>query len=50
MIIVAWVAAFVHSLRQYFKTAGDESADYAAKVTAEAKVSDVDDDKAPASA
>lgn len=50
VIVVAWVAAFVHSLRQYFKDREHESADYAAKVTAEAKVSDVDDDKAPASA
>ncbi|ANW65015.1 permease [Mycobacterium sp. djl-10] len=50
VIIVAWVAAFVYSLRQYFKDREHESADYVASVAAEAKVSDVDDDKAPASA
>jgi uncharacterized protein len=49
VIVVAWVAAFVHSLRQYFKDRERESADDVAG-PAEATVPDVDDDKAPASA
>lgn len=50
VIIVAWVAAFVYSLRQYLKDREHESADYVSSVAAASNTPDPDDDKATASA
>lgn len=49
VIIVAWVAAFVYSLRQYLKDREHESADYVSSIAA-SNTPDADDDKATASA
>lgn len=49
VIIVAWVAAFVYSLRQYLKDREHESADYVSSI-ATSNTPDPDDDKATASA
>jgi uncharacterized membrane protein YfcA len=49
VIIVAWVAAFLYSLRQYLQDREHESADYVSSVAA-TRASDSDDDKAAAPA
>jgi uncharacterized membrane protein YfcA len=49
VIIVAWVAAFLYSLRQYLQDREHESADYVSSVAA-TRGSDSDDDKAAAPA
>jgi uncharacterized membrane protein len=49
VIIVAWVAAFLYSLRQYLQDREHESADYVSSV-AGTRPSDSDDDKAAAPA
>jgi uncharacterized membrane protein YfcA len=50
VIIVAWVAAFVYSLRQYLKDREHESADYVSSIAAGSNNPDPDDDKATAPA
>lgn len=49
VIIVAWVGAFVYSLRQYLKDREHESADYVSSIAA-SNSPDPDDDKAAAPA